>query len=402
MTSAIIVGAGIAGPATAMALQQVGISAEIFEGRARSDGEVGSYVTVAPNGLDALDAIGGLALARRIGFPSRRSVLMSARGRTLATLSLGRPLPDGTVGLTMKRTRLALALCAEAERRGIEVHHGRRLADASARPDGSVQAVFEDGTSATADLLVGADGVHSVTRHIIDRQAPRGRYVGLTNFGGVTTTGLVEVEAAPEEWRFLFGRHAFFGYHLTGQRDVIWFVNAPRPQITAMERRGTSTDQWQEWLAGLFAHDRGPAAELITVGALELVADNTYDLPRVPAWRRGSMVVVGDAAHAPSPSSGQGASMSLEDAVVLAGSLRRAPSVAAGLATYEARRRTRVERIVRYGARSSSTKTSGPMAAVVRDAILPLVLRAFGTDRSTRWMTGHRVDRGEVAAPTHR
>jgi 2-polyprenyl-6-methoxyphenol hydroxylase-like FAD-dependent oxidoreductase len=146
----------------------------------------------------------------------------------------------------------------------------------------------------------------------------------------------------------------------------------------------------------------GPAAELITVGALELVADNTYDLPRVPVWRRGPMVVVGDAAHAPSPSSGQGASMSLEDAVVLAGSLRRAPSVAAGSATYEARRRTRVERIVRYGARSSSTKTSGLMAAVVRDAILPLVLRAFGTDRSTRWMTGHRVDRGEVAAPTHR
>jgi 2-polyprenyl-6-methoxyphenol hydroxylase-like FAD-dependent oxidoreductase len=108
----------------------------------------------------------------------------------------------------------------------------------------------------------------------------------------------------------------------------------------------------------------GPAAELITVGALELAADNTYDLPRVPAWRRGPMVVVGDAAHAPSPSSGQGASMSLEDAVVLAGSLRRAPSVAAGSATYEARRRTRVERIVRYGARSSSTKTSGPMAAV--------------------------------------
>jgi 2-polyprenyl-6-methoxyphenol hydroxylase-like FAD-dependent oxidoreductase len=211
MTSAIIVGAGVAGPATAMALQRVGISAEIFEGHARSDGEVGSYVTVAPNGLDALHAIGGLALARRIGFPSRRSVLMSARGRTLATLSLGRPLPDGTVGLTMKRTRLALALCAEAERRGIEVQYGRRLADASPRPDGSVQAVFEDGTTATADLLVGADGVHSVTRHIIDRQAPRGRYVGLTNFGGVTSAGLVEVEAAPEHRSDQYWRQGIFG-----------------------------------------------------------------------------------------------------------------------------------------------------------------------------------------------
>jgi 2-polyprenyl-6-methoxyphenol hydroxylase-like FAD-dependent oxidoreductase len=91
--------------------------------------------------------------------------------------------------------------------------------------------------------------------------------------------------------------------------------------------------------------------------------------------------------------------MALEDAVVLAGSLRAARSVEEGLADYESRRRDRVERIVRCGARSSSTKTAGPVARVLRDVMLRLVFRALVTERSLEWMHGHRVDRDEVAAP---
>ncbi len=400
MRTAIIVGGGVAGPATAMALAAVGITAEVFESHPRTDGEVGSYFTLAPNGLDALDAIGALDIAREIGFASRRNVMVSGTGRTLGTVSLGRPLPDGTVALTMTRSRLSRALADEAERRGIVVHHDRRLVDATVLTDGRVRATFADGSSAVADLLVGADGVHSAVRRVIDPQAPVGRYVGLTNFGGITDPDRVQVDAEPGEWRFVFGRHAFFGYHLTAERDVVWFVNAPRPEITAAERSGTSTEEWQRRLAALFTEDRGPAADLIGAGRLELAADNTYDLPRLPVWHRGPMVVIGDAAHAPAPSSGQGASMALEDALVLAASLRHAASVEEGLATYESRRRDRVERIVRYGARSSSTKTAGPVAAVFRDVMLRLVFRAFVTERSMEWIYGHRVDRDEVAAPT--
>lgn len=399
MTSAIIIGGGIAGPATAMALARVGIAAEVFEARPRADGQAGSYFTLAPNGLDALDAIDALDIAKALGFASRRNVMVSGSGRTLGTVSLGRPLPDGTIALTLKRSLLASALVEEAERRGIAVHHDRRLVDATVLTDGRVRATMQDGSSAVADLLVGADGVHSAVRRVIDPQAPRGRYVGLTNFGGVTGAGGVRVDAEPSEWRFVFGRHAFFGYHLTAERDVVWFVNAPRPEITPAERAGTSPEQWQRRLAALFTEDLGPAVELIRVGRLEVAADNTYDLARLPVWRRGPMVVIGDAAHAPAPSSGQGASMALEDAVVLAGSLRDAASVQDGLATYESRRRDRVERIVRYGARTSSTKTTGPVAQVLRDVVLRLVFRAFVTERSLEWMYGHRVDRTELAAP---
>ena len=84
----------------------------------------------------------------------------------------------------------------------------------------------------------------------------------------------------------------------------------------------TSLELWQRRLVDLLADDSGPAADLVRAGSLELAGDNTYDLPHVPTWTSGSMVVIGDAAHAPSPSSGQGASMALEDAVVLAQALR--------------------------------------------------------------------------------
>ena len=99
-----------------------------------------------------------------------------------------------------------------------------------------------------------------------------------------------------EAWQFWFGRHAFFGAHPTPTGDVVWFVNAPRPEITVEERAATSNAEWQETLVGLFLADRAPAAALINAGRLELAADNTYDLGHVPVWHRNRMIIIGDAA----------------------------------------------------------------------------------------------------------
>jgi 2-polyprenyl-6-methoxyphenol hydroxylase-like FAD-dependent oxidoreductase len=104
------------------------------------------------------------------------------------------------------------------------------------------------------------------------------------------------------------------------------------------------------------------------------------------------MVIVGDAAHAPSPTSGQGASMATEDAVVLAQCLRDLPGVPQALAAYERLRRRRVERIVAQGARTGSAKTPGPVGRVVRDLALPLVFRFLATERSRAWIYDHHID----------
>ena len=171
----------------------------------------------------------------------------------------------------------------------------------------------------------------------------------------------------------------------------MWFVNVPREAVGRDERARTSDRQWQDQLVGLLQDDAGPAAELVRTGRLELAGDSTHDLGHVPTWHRGRAVLVGDAAHAPSPSSGQGASLALEDAVVLAGALRdHEPSAA--FAAYEAARRPRVERVVRAGARTSSAKIPGRLGTAVRDAGMRIAFRWFVTDRSTAWMTDHRVE----------
>lgn len=195
---AIIVGSGVAGPVTAMALKLAGIEAELFEAHSHSDAEVGSYFTVSPNGLNALDVVGALSLAVEVGFPTRQTIMQNSAQQVLGRIPLGAPLQDGTPALTMKRPRLARALADEAVRRGIPIHYGQRLVSAETTPD-SVVATFEGREEPViTDLLIGADGVHSVTRRLIDPAAPQGRYVGLTNFGGVTMAEQVTTDLEPE------------------------------------------------------------------------------------------------------------------------------------------------------------------------------------------------------------
>jgi 2-polyprenyl-6-methoxyphenol hydroxylase-like FAD-dependent oxidoreductase len=130
MTRALIIGGGIAGPTTAMRFS-AWVSAVLYEARPRTTGEVGSYFTVTANGLDALGEIDALHTATAIGFPTRKNVLWNDRGHRLGTIPLGEPLPDGTVGQTIKPARLARALQDEAIRCAVRVEFGKPLVDAS-------------------------------------------------------------------------------------------------------------------------------------------------------------------------------------------------------------------------------------------------------------------------------
>ncbi|MEJ7649370.1 MAG: NAD(P)/FAD-dependent oxidoreductase [Nakamurella sp.] len=387
---ALIVGGGIAGPATALALQQRGIEAVVLERRAADSG--GSWITVSPNGLDALDLLGVLPQVRAVGVPSIANVMLGATGRTLGRIALGRARPDGLTALTVRRSEVAAVLRAAAVAAGAEIRDGATVVDII-DGDGGATVALADGSTVTGDLIIGADGVRSVIRSWIDPDGAPARYVGLTNFGGISRSTPLAAELEPAAWQFIFGRGAFFGAHPTPEGDVVWFVNVPRDPISRAERASTTDEQWRAGLLDKVAGDAGPARELIRTGELELVGDNTFDLRHVTRWWRERAIVIGDAAHAPSPSSGQGASMALEDAVVLARSLVAHDEPAAAFAAYEQQRRARVERIVKAGARSSSAKIPGRLARPLTEAMLRVVFRFVVTERGTEWMTGHRLER---------
>ena len=218
-----------------------------------------------------------------------------------------------------------------------------------------------DGSRLAGDLLVAADGVRSRIRPLVDPAAPEGRYVGLTNFGGHHPADRRWRSELPvEAWQMVFGRRAFFGAHRTPDGDVVWFVNVAASRRSAPTsgpppRRRSGRSGWSSCSSP--TPGRPPTSCAAASCSWPATAPTTS--PHVPVWHRGRLVLVGDAAHAPSPSSGQGASMALEDAVELARCLRDLPTVEAAFAAYDAIRRERVEKIVAAGARSSSTKTPG-------------------------------------------
>jgi 2-polyprenyl-6-methoxyphenol hydroxylase-like FAD-dependent oxidoreductase len=323
--------------------------------------------------------------------------IQSGTGKHLGDVPNGGTLPDGTVSQTLKRADLYRALRDEAIRRGVRVEYGKRLLDAEVTPDGGVVARFEDGTETEGDLLVGADGIHSRTRRVIDPSAPGARYVPVLNIGGYASG--VRVRAEPGTFRMVFGKHAFFGYAVHPSGEVWWFANPPRAEEpTSAELAAIGTEQWREMLTNLFADDATPAAEIVQATPGKLAGWASHDLPSVPTWHRGPMVVIGDAAHATAPSSGQGASMAVEDAVVLARCLRDLPDTGQAFATYERLRRGRVERIVAHGARTSNSKAAGPVGRALRDLMLPVILKRVAGGGSLAWMHDHHIDWDEKVA----
>ncbi|MGH3366576.1 MAG: FAD-dependent monooxygenase [Nocardioidaceae bacterium] len=388
MQTAIVIGGGIAGPVSALALSKAGFQASVYEAYDNTAEGVGTFLTVASNGVDALRTLGVAERVLADSIPTPAMRFHSARGSVLAEIPLGSPF-DATVSRTVKRSTLYEALRDEAMRADVPVHHGKRLVDAVETADG-VTAHFEDGSTATADLLVGADGLRSRTRTIIDPDAPQARYVGMLNVGGYAQG--VDVDSEPGVMHMVFGRRSFFGYisHPTG--DVWWFANP----ISHDEEHGRSMarlsqEQWREHLVEMFARDRSPAVALISATPDLRTGWSTFDFPTVPRWHTDRMVIVGDAAHATSPSSGQGASQAIEDAMVLARSVRDVHDLPLALATFEGLRRERVERVVEQGRRNGDYKRMGWFR---RSVVLPLAFRQVVARQGDplAWATAHHID----------
>jgi FAD-dependent urate hydroxylase len=302
--------------------------------------------------------------------------------------------PDGPpVFHAIWRTDLYRALYDEAAKRGVRTEHGKRLVRLRDTGDG-VTAFFADGTRAEADILVGADGIRSTVRSLIDERSPRPRYTGLLGFGGRPFDARLGLPSTHGSMHMVFGRRAFFAYQVVDDGRVGWFANLPRKQpMTLTEARAVDPAEWLRELGDVFAGDRTPAADivravapqdLVVVGALE-------DLPSIPTWSRGRTVLVGDSAHATSPSSGQGASQAVESAVQLARCLRDLP-VDRAFAAYEHLRRGRVERVIAAGARSNTDKTAGPVARVVRDLVLPVAMKILAKPEKMAWQYDYRID----------
>jgi 2-polyprenyl-6-methoxyphenol hydroxylase-like FAD-dependent oxidoreductase len=391
--SALVIGGGIAGPVAATALVMAGIDATVYEARPASAADgIGGSLALEPNGLAALRIVGADDEVRAAAIPITTSVMSigSRPGRQA-------PTPQGLPPRQLiDRGELHRILRDRATGVGARIHYGTKLIRVDEHP-GGVTAHFTDGTNATADVLVGADGVHSVVRRLIDPEAPNARYLEMLGFEGLVDDDIDDPATAslePGTMTFAFGKRAYYLYWKRPDGRIGWGANLPSPQYFSLkEARAVPADEWLHTLRTAYAGDV-PGARLAAettsdtlqaVGALHI-------MPPVPHWHRGRMVLVGDAVHAPSNSTGQGASLAIESAIELARCLRDLPDVPTAFAAYERLRRPRVEKIAARGARLGRAKTPGPVAQRMMRLLIPLMLRSMNIEKTMGDEQRHTID----------
>lgn len=388
---ALIIGSGVAGPAVALFLKRAGVEAEVYEAQPTPDDYAGLFLNVASNGMDVLATLGiGAELATE-GFACPHMVMWNGNGKRLGELRNGAAAGQGAESVIMKRGVLHRILREAAEREGIGITFGKQLANITVDSAHKVTATFADGTSATGDFLVGCDGVHSRTRQLIDASAPVPSYTGLVSCGGFSRT--TTLPPTPGTQHFVFGKRAFFGYLVKPDGEVYWFNNLAYPgSPRRSELEAIPEQDWQQRVLSLHSDDQPFIQEIIRATEGTIGRYPIYDIPTLPKWRAGPVVLIGDAAHATSPSAGQGASLALEDAVVLAQCVRDIPQLDQAFAAYEGLRRTRAEKVVQFSRKTGNNKAAAnPVSRWLRDLMMPLFLKQLAKSPSLNWLYSYKV-----------
>jgi 2-polyprenyl-6-methoxyphenol hydroxylase-like FAD-dependent oxidoreductase len=337
----LVAGGGVSGTVTAMALKLAGHEPVVFEAYPVGGEDIGAFLTIMHNGMDALRAIGADRPVIDASFAANGVELVAPTGETVGRQEFDTEGLDGPRTLT--RATLYRVLQDEAERRGVPLERGKRLTGAKPGPAG-ITAEFADGTTATGDVLVGADGLRSVVRRLIDPAADEPRYTGLTVVYGYTRApGL---PSAPGIYRMISGRKAFFGFTTAPDGATFWFARIPDTERPREEVAAVTPAGWREFAHAPFEGEPLPCAEIVAATGDGVFGGHSYNVPETRVWSTPEMVLTGDAAHAASPAAGQGASMALEDSVILAKCLRDLPGPVPAFAAYERLRRERVEKLV--------------------------------------------------------
>jgi 2-polyprenyl-6-methoxyphenol hydroxylase-like FAD-dependent oxidoreductase len=380
---AIIIGSGIGGLATAIALKRVGWEVEVLE-RARELGEVGAGLSLWKNALAALDRLGLLESLRALGVEGQTGGFRTPSGEILFEMREG--TTDSATG-TASRGIILLLHRAEL----LDVLHraaGPDLVRLGANCIGldqdaaTVTARFDDGRVARGDLLIGADGLKSVVRSCLFGSQPP-RYGGYTAWRAVTR--FEQSRLTPGE---TWGRGRRFGQWGMTDGRAYWYATE-----TVAEGQSDPPEGRKQGLLNLFRGWHKPVEDLIAAtDESAILRNDVYDRPVLRHWTVGRATLLGDAAHPMTPDMGQGACQAIEDAVVLADCLSRSSNIDEALRAYEFRRIPRTRRVV-HESRQAGTiaQWSNPVACRFREALLRSRFVARVQASQLEWMIRPQV-----------
>jgi 2-polyprenyl-6-methoxyphenol hydroxylase-like FAD-dependent oxidoreductase len=383
---ALIIGAGIAGPTTAIFLKQAGIDAEVFEAWPYATG-IGGGLQIAPNGMHVLSEIGLADELVRRGSIAESFDFHSQSGARLGSVNQNMQARFGQPAVNMCRATLNEALINKAWCENVALYFEKRLIAIEDRADRPVVAHFADGTTAEGDFIIGADGVHSALRAHVIPDGPTPFDTGLIGFGGFVPRSVLADTPIGQRVETTFGQSGFFGYGFCSPDPadgVMWWSTQPSHSIDAAAYRAMSQDAIKQHLKNFHAGWHDPIPQILDA-AENIVATATLDVATLPTWSRGRALLIGDAAHATSPHAGQGASLALEDALRLGRMMRDGQELGQTFQNFEAERRPRAEKIVALARRNGNSKREfSPTGAWIRDRMLKLLLPV--TAKGMNWM----------------
>ena len=355
---AVVVGAGIAGLSTAIALRKAGLDVVVLE-RAERLEALGAGLVMSANAMRALDRLGVGAAVRARGYRATRARVPDQNGKVLFEVPYER---EGWETYGVHRGDLQAALLDVLGHETVRL--GRACTGLEAAPDGR-RVLLAGGGAEEGDVLVGADGIRSSVRDALFGPS-RLRYSGHIAWRAVTPFEHSALEGTfTETW----GPRLLFGTVPIGGGRVYWYVSERAPEDTPLSAspKAEFGRRFADW------HEPIPAVIAATDEAA-LSRTFIYDLPPLRRWGSGRATLVGDAAHPMVPNLGQGAAQALEDAVVLGDELGRATDDEAALRRYEARRRKRAARVVKQSRQAGQTaQVNSPLARALRNTLIRAV-----------------------------
>ncbi|MGZ3291471.1 MAG: FAD-dependent monooxygenase [Xanthobacteraceae bacterium] len=343
MRSVTIIGAGIGGLATASALRSRGIAVDVYE-QADKFARVGAGIQQSPNAVRVHRGLGIEDRLREVAFHPASSLNRDATsGRVTNDHPLGRELEQryGAPYLTLHRGDLHDALASIVP--GDCVHLGKKLVAINAR-GARIELSFADGSEVEADAVIGADGVHSLIRdYVAGPEQPRfiGRLAYRTTFPAARLRG-VDIGPSRTKW-WGADRHIVI-YFVTAARDEVYFTTSQPERADWITKESWSTKGDLGEMRAAFA-DFHPDVRAVLAAAPEVHKWGIFERDPLPTWRRGRIVLLGDACHPMTPYMASGAAMALEDAAVLARCVEEVDDIADAFRLYEATRKPRASMV---------------------------------------------------------
>ena len=365
---AIIIGAGVAGPILALQLKKIGFESEIFESRSEDNTKEGAFLGLTPNGLNVLKEFIDLRLLKEDYTPGSMK-FFNSKGKQIAELGTAYQKQQyGLETIQLKRTNLNKYARIAATEAGIKIGYDKKFVRHHETND-QVTAYFADGTTATGDIMIGCDGMFSEVRKQLFPESSAIKYTKLISTGGYAK--MPELSKPLDSIRMTFGERGFFAYSVSDKGEVWWFNNyfraeQPRPQ----EIEKTLKTEIQDHLANIHKNDDPLFAQIIKKSH-EIIAYPIYDVPKLLHWYKGRVCLIGDAAHGISPHIGQGASLALEDTVVIAELLKSYKDFGTAFQAFQSQRQPRVEKVIKSARKIGDTKTkTNPISAWFRDRLI--------------------------------